>query len=155
MDHASPEIRNLARRLVGHEARNKKSPASGDGLSFPSWEKLRPPLADMVGRTGANALLGRALVLSRPEVAWLSGMQVTTNGVIEGMDEVRTQVSPGEIADGRAVLLAQIIGLLNTLIGSNLTAQLLREVWPDLHLGSFNVSRTGRSAPGETHEIDS
>ena len=54
---------------------------------------------------------------------------------MEGLDEVH--LTDAEIAEGEAVLVAQLIGLLVTFIGEALTLHLLHEAWPQAPLGGL------------------
>ena len=47
------------------------------------------------------------------------------------------QLADAEIAEGEAVLVAQLIGLLVTFIGEALTLHLLHEAWPEASLGGL------------------
>jgi hypothetical protein len=47
------------------------------------------------------------------------------------------QLSDAEIAEGEAVLVAQLIGLLVTFIGATLTLHLLQEAWSETPLGGL------------------
>jgi hypothetical protein len=61
---------------------------------------------------------------------------MNANGSLEGLDEA--QLSAAEIAEGEAVLVAQLIGLLVTFIGATLTLQLLQQAWPEASLGNLS-----------------
>jgi hypothetical protein len=51
---------------------------------------------------------------------------------LEGLDDIRAQLSPSEFAQGEAVLVGRLIGLLATFIGEALTIHLMREAWPEI-----------------------
>ena len=143
MNHATPKMRDCAERLIAHETRKNKSSATKNRAAFHVGEKLRPHLATLMGNTGFRALLSRALALANAEVPWLRAVHVKADGSLEGMDELEleAQVDPKEIAVGRVVLLAQLLGLLVAFIGENLTLQLVREVWPKLSLNDLDVCK--------------
>lgn len=88
-----------------------------------------------MGAVGFRALLSRALVLAKVEVAWLGALQVNAERSFEGLSELEAQKNPEEIADGGTVLLSHLLGLLVNLIGEHLTLRLLRNV-NDLELGA-------------------
>jgi hypothetical protein len=134
MSRATPQMRNLAGRLIAHEAGETKSSGTKSPVTFPVPEKLRPPLAALVGSTGFVALLSRALVLASREVPLLRAVHVKADGSLDWPAALEAQVDPEQIAEGRVALLAQLLGLLNGLIGENLTSQLTREAWPKLVL---------------------
>lgn len=89
-----------------------------------------------MGVAGFRSLLSRALSLASDEVRWLKAVHVNAYGSLEGLDE--GQLSDAEIAEGEAVLVAQLIGLLVTFIGATLTLQLLQQAWPETPLGGLN-----------------
>ena len=102
-------------------------------------EKLRPHLTTVMGNVGFRALLSRALALAGAEVSWLRAVHVKADGSLEGLDELEVQVKPGEIAEGKIVLLAQLLGLLVAFIGENLTLWLVHEAWPELSLDGLDL----------------
>jgi hypothetical protein len=128
-------MRTFAEHLVAHETRdNNSSRQTSSPATFPICGKLRPSLAALVGNTGFGALLSRALALASPEVPWLRALHVTADGSLEVPAELKAQVDPEKMAEGRVVLLGKLLGLLIALIGETLTMQLMREVWPKLIL---------------------
>jgi hypothetical protein len=141
MNQTSSRAQQLARRLVAHESGEYRTTGVRAQANFPACEKLRPPLAALVGSTGFSALLSRALALAGREVPWLRAVHVAADCSLEGMAELETHLSPEQISDGKVALLAQLLGLLSGFIGESLTMQLLSEAWPKLSLagsGSMN-----------------
>jgi hypothetical protein len=57
-------------------------------------------------------------------------LRVNTEGVLEGLEEMRAELSPEAILEGRVVLLAEMLGLLVAFIGESLSLRLVREIWP-------------------------
>ena len=147
MSPAAASMRNLAGRLIAHEAKETKSSGAKSTATFPVCEKLRPRLTALVGTTGFNALLSRALALARPEVPWLRAVHVNADGSLKGLSDLDTQVDPAQIIRGRLALLANLLSLLVAFIGEKLTLQLMREVWPKLVLKNVVF------ASGDEHEI--
>ena len=141
MSQTTPQMRNFAERLIAHETRGNKSSGTRNPAAFPVVEKLRPKLATLMGDNGFRALLSRALARAEAEVPALRAVQVQEDGSLGGLAEFEAQVDPPEIAEGRVVLVAQLLGLLVAFIGGDLTLRLAREVWPKL---SFNDLDFGR-----------
>jgi hypothetical protein len=131
-------MRDFAERLIAHETRGNKS--SGTPAAFPVVEKLRPKLAALMGDNGFSALLARARARAEVELPSLRGVKVDADGSLEGLAELQGQVDPEEIAEGRAVLLAQLLGMLVAFIGEDLTLRLVREVWPKLPLNDLDLA---------------
>ena len=61
---------------------------------------------------------------------WMKALRVSAEGDLSGVDEVRVGVPPDQVIEGEIELITQLIGLLVTFIGEELTGHLLREVWP-------------------------
>jgi hypothetical protein len=144
MSEAPPQIRNLAERLIAHETRGNKSSGTRTPAAFPVVEKLRPKLATLIGDAGFRALLSRALARAKAGVPSLRAVQVEADGALRGLAGLEAQADPREIAEGRVVLLAQLLGMLVAFIGEDLTLRLVREVWPKFSLNSLDVSRRQR-----------
>lgn len=141
MNQATPAIRALARYLLTLDVSHGEPPEAGEQVAWIVFEKLRLNLSKLVGSAGFQALLTRALALSKAEALWLEAVRVRADGTLEGFREIASTqpVDAGE--KGSSVLLAQLLGLLVTFIGEALTLRLLRDVWPeaqveDLHLGT-------------------
>ena len=139
MSQATPQVRDLAERLIAYEAAGNKSSGKTTPAAVPVCEKLRPHLATLMGQTGFRALLARALARAEREVPSLRAVQVKADGSLEGSDELEGQVDPEEIFEGGVVLLAQMLGLLVAFIGEKLTLRLVREIWPKLLLNDFDI----------------
>jgi hypothetical protein len=127
-------MRDFSERLIAHATRRNKSSETETPAIFLVVEKLRPNLVTLLGNVGFRALISRALVLTNSEIAWLRAVHVKADGSLEGLDELEAQLDPEEIAEGRVVLLAQLLGLLVAFIGESLTLRLVRDVWPKLSL---------------------
>jgi hypothetical protein len=134
-------MRDFAERLIAYETRENKSSETKTPAAFPVGEKLRPHLARLMGKVGFRELVSRALALANAEVPWLRAVHVKVDGSFEGLDELGTQFDPDEIFEGRVVLLAQLLGLLVTFIGEDLTLRLVREVWPKLSLNNLDFGK--------------
>src|SRR5476649_1573890 len=141
MRRADPRMRDLAGRLIALETTGSKSPNTIIPAAFVACEKLRPSLATLLGNVGFSALLSRACALAASEVKWLSVVHVDAGGALQGLAEPQTTVSPAESARGGVVLLAQLLGLLATFIGGDLTLRLLREVWPKLDVAAAEFGK--------------
>jgi hypothetical protein len=132
MSQTIPGLRILARDLIAHETSADRTSGAKAAAGFYVTEKLRPHLANLMGRSGFRALLARALALASADVSWLNAVKVNADGSLEGLDALRSQVGPAEFLDGKVVVLAQLLGLLVALIGPDLTTRLIGEIWPKL-----------------------
>ena len=140
MSRVSKEIRNLARLLATSERGEKKHSKNKVPPAFHECEKLRPHFVVLLGVGGFRALLLRSLDLASAEVPWLRKVQVKADGSLEGSEEIQ-QLDPDEFFEGRAILLAELLGLLVAFIGKNLTLRLLREVWPGIAISDSEFGK--------------
>ena len=141
----TPQLRSFAKRLIDSEALSNKSSAAQAAEVFPVIDKLRPHLATLMGDGGVRALLSRALVLATEEVSWLDAVQVNVDGGLEGYEALGWQLDQSEFVLGRAVLLAQLLGLLVAFIGPSLTSRLLGEIWPQIPFNEWDLGMEVKS----------
>jgi hypothetical protein len=148
MDRPTPKMRSIAEALVALESQNK-STATKSLADFDVIERLRPHLANLMGNSGFQALLSRALALASVEFAWLGAVHVKAGGALEGVEELHSQLDPAKFLEGRIVLLAELLGLLEAFIGPNLTASLVGEIWPKLRSASWISARDDEEVRNE------
>ena len=141
MSRATQKMRNLAVRLITHEAKGNKTSRAKRPKGFVVVDKLRPNLANLMGSAGFRALLSRSLARAHAEVPWLHAVQVKSDNSLIGLDELEAQIGPDDFFEGRVVVLAQLLGLLVAFIGENLTLQLVGEVWPNLRLNDLDFGK--------------
>ena len=131
MSTASPDTRDLARRLIAIEAaRDESSGASAVG-TVRVCDRLRVPLARLAGVAGFRSLLSRAVALSKAEITSLNSVQVREDGSLEGSNGAGLSPLAGPDDEGGAAIVAHLLGLLVMFIGEPLTRQLVRDGWPD------------------------
>ena len=146
MSTASPEIQDLARRLIAFEAARANSSAAGVDVAARVIEELRLRLIKLAGVDGFRSLLSRALTLAKPEVPLLNMAQVTAAGSVEGFDGIEQGREAGA-AEQQAgiVLVAHLLELLVIFIGAPLTLSLVRDKWPDASMGGADVRSEDKS----------
>ena len=123
------KVRDLAQRLLSSES-TAENPCAANTSAVIINEKLRSGLIALAGTAGFRSLLARALTLAKREAPDLEGVQVKEDGSLEGLN--------GEETEGGTVLVAHLIGLLETFIGGSLTLRLLSDIWPDLSGADMN-----------------
>ena len=128
MNRVTPKLRVYAERFIADAMIRNASAKLKPTAAFALIEKLGPHFGALMGAAGFHALLSRALLLARAEIAWLGELHVKADGSFEGLNELEAQAKPEEISDAGIVLLARLLGLLVTLIGDELTLQLLSNV---------------------------
>jgi hypothetical protein len=131
MNQATPQLLSLAGSLITQETSRKSCRVSALA-TIHVVEKLRPHLANLMGRGGFWALLARALALASAEVPWLRAVKLNEDGRFDGLDTLHAEIEPAEFLQGKIVVLAQLIGLLVAMIGPDLTASLVADVCPEL-----------------------
>ena len=134
MNQVTPPLRKVAERLLTYEAWANLEQVTRRTAAFWVCEKLRPPLATLMGSAGFRALLLRALTLVSAETSWRGVVKVKVDGSLEGWDVLESRVSRKEFAEASVGLIARLLGLLVAFIGEELTLRQLRELWPHVTL---------------------
>jgi hypothetical protein len=116
--------RNLARRLLAHEALAATTSQQTESATVRIYEKLRQQLSVTVGVYGFQVLASRALRLSTSEYPKLSGVQITADGILDGLGEVEWQTEEDQNGQVREVLIAQLLGLCLIFLGEPTTLRL-------------------------------
>ncbi len=130
----SPEIQDLARRLLAHETALKRHVSGKKTSAFRVDEKLRVPLCKLVGTMGYRSLMERALVIAKPQAPALDSFHVTADGLVES---AAATPEPAVAIEAETILLTQFFSLLTAFVGSGLVLTVVVNVWPD-----FAVSTT-------------
>src|SRR6266550_5843793 len=76
MRHPSSQIKNLARRLLAHEAKKSPSPIILAKALEVCCQRLHKGLDPLIGAGGFRALLDRAFYLAKKEYSWLKGVEL-------------------------------------------------------------------------------
>ena len=146
------EMRHLARCLLAYEAIASNSPESMETMTLRVYEKLRQSLSVFAGAAGFHSLASRALTLARSEAPSLSAAQVSADGTLEGIGELKSEINidkdragGNRTGDEGVILIARLLGLLLVFLGEALTLSLLKDAWPDVAFDDCN-SRNGRES---------
>jgi hypothetical protein len=127
-----PQTRDLAQRLLAYENAAGKTSEPTEFAVFRVCETLRQPLCALAGVAGFCSLLSRALTLARAEAPNLSAVQVSADGSLQGLDELRSQVDADQAREAGIILITQLLGLLVRVVGEAMTVQLVTsEILPD------------------------
>jgi hypothetical protein len=136
MNGITPKTRNLAQRLLSLESTAENSNDANTFAAVIVSEKLRRPLSTLAGAAGFRSLLMRALTLAKREAPTLDGVQVKEDGSLEGLNDNEKEAD--------AVLIAHLVGLLESFIGESLTLRLLNNIWPNL--SSVDANSEGKKS---------
>lgn len=142
MSRASPEIQDLARRLLAFEAARSNSSAARADAAAQVIEELRLHLIKLAGVAGFRSLLSRALTLAKAEAPSLKVVQIRADGSLEGFDGIEgsREVEVGaEAVQAGTVLVANLLELLVTFIGTPLTLRLVHVTWPEASMDEVNL----------------
>jgi hypothetical protein len=141
MSRAPARQRNLAEGLVAHETSGNSSSELNPFGAFHAIDKLRPHLAALQGNIGFRSLVSRSIAVASEETRWLRAVHVKSDGSLSGLDGLPEQLGPEEFYEGGVALLTQLLALLFSLIGEDLTLQIAQVVWPDLSLDELAAGR--------------
>lgn len=139
-------MRSIVKQLMASETPGNGSAEADRPAAFRTTDKLRPHLSMLMGQSGFQALLARALVLATAKVPWLSAVEVVGGGELEGLAAANAKLDAAEFSEGEVVLLVQLLGLLVAFIGPALTLRLIAQIWPQL---SFDDADFGKTANDE------
>ncbi len=138
----SPKLKQLARHLLGREAALGELADAHENATLRVCEKLRGSLSKLMGIGGFRSLFSRALVLACAEVPGLRAVQIKADGSLERLDKFGAERGGTATLEGEIVLIAQLLGLLATFIGADLTMRLLHDIWPELDDRNFLTGET-------------
>ena len=129
---AAPGMRDLAHRLLTYEAGATTTSEPMESPTLRVYEKLRQSLGESVGVAGFQSLASRALTLAKPEAPSLGAARVSSDGSLQGLGEIETQIDidKDRAGEGEIILIARLLGLLRIFLGEALTLSLLRNAWP-------------------------
>jgi hypothetical protein len=136
MRQVAPSVQALARWLMAQQCDESEASEIGEAAALYPFAKLRLHLVKLIGVAGFQALLARAMALAKPEMSWLQGVVVRADGFLERVDPPIEDSE--ETRKGYTVLLAQLLGLLVTFIGEDMTVRLVRDVWPDAPVNNLD-----------------
>jgi hypothetical protein len=122
-------MNRLLSLLITEEIKSTKS-SDQAAAALRVGEKMRNSLSTLMGPAGFCALLMRARAISVPEAAWLSRLEISKDGQLEGWNTATEGLSKTEAAAGAAILIGHVLDLLDVFIGQDLTLRLAQEVWP-------------------------
>ncbi|QIB66906.1 hypothetical protein [Kineobactrum salinum] len=131
MEAPSPERQQIIARLVAQQPDNIADAA------ISHWEKLAGEIVSVVGEAGFASLYDRSLYLSQATFPWLAADAPPQQSAPPGdrFVELRTCLASQAAADACAAhsqLLNTFTDILASLIGEQLTSNILRAAWNDM-----------------------
>jgi hypothetical protein len=139
---ATPAHQDLARWLLAREMGDRADRADPVGAAESACRKLSECVARLVTVVAFQALLARALHLARAEFPSLAGVRPgpSPDACLEGLSERLEGVEPARATEALAAVLANLLGLLATFIGDDITLRVVRDAWPDARLGGADAA---------------
>lgn len=134
MMRATPEMRDFVGRVIAFETGRQGSSCAATPVAFAVCEKLRPQWVNLMGDVGFRTLLSRALAVAHQRVDWLRAMHVKADGSLAWSGQLETRVEAEEMTEGSALLVVELLGLLEGFIGETMALRLMQDVWPHLPL---------------------
>lgn len=130
------KTRELAEQLLVLEASTRPQ-AAGDADAdanpgFHLCNRLRPALCSLAGASAFQAILSRALMLTKAEFPRLESARVREDGCLGELAEIDPPLNAEESNTGEVILMGNLVELLYTLVGQTLVLRLLHGVWPGL-----------------------
>jgi hypothetical protein len=123
----SPTIRDWARKLIAFEVHAESTSAQGEGATLRVYEKLRRQFCVPLGGDAFQALVARALSVSKSEFPALSAVSVTVSGGLRGPGESDSAPRLDEDNEAGTLLIAQMLRLFIGLLGEAATVRLIED----------------------------
>jgi DNA-binding response OmpR family regulator len=130
-NEARLRLKSLASKILIHESGAEHAGEAAALSIFNVCDKLRRPVQTLTGEKGYRSILGRALMLSRPEAAWLEPVEISPEVFFHGLRQAESQVTQSEAVAGETALVTHLLDLLFTFIGEQMTRTLLQDIWPE------------------------
>jgi hypothetical protein len=135
LEHAA--LRQLALKVLAQHAGPVADAEALAAAAHRAYDDLARVSSPLIGRTGVDALTGRALHLAQREYPWLADTREDTppseqaEGPFAQVVFCLERQDPAIATEAAGALFATFTGLLVTFIGEPLTTGLLRKAWPD------------------------
>jgi hypothetical protein len=134
MNHVPPSLADFARRLFEHEAGGRQGAQNFVDAMERACQALYTRLTPLLGGSGVNALLGRAVTLAAREFPFLMSASTMPDCRMDGLRQAVEGHEPAEVADALVAILANFLWLLVMFIGESLSLRKVKEAWPDVPL---------------------
>lgn len=130
------KMREIAEQLILYEATAQAGSQLAASAAHRVLEAIRQPLYTLVGVQGYQVLMARALTLAKNKAPILSAVSIRPDGSLLGFSDLTAQ----EASEAGIVLTAQLLQLLATFVGNDLTLHIFMGVWPDLTISTTKGS---------------
>jgi hypothetical protein len=127
---SSRKAQDLAVQLLGFSREDSHGREYLDTAVNDAFDRLRAQLSIRLGSAGYRALLVRAAALARTEHPWLATLQIDGEANLHGFAEAVRSQDMSLAVDAGVLLIACLVGLLQTFIGEELTRSILNDALP-------------------------
>lgn len=143
----SPEMRDLAARLIACELGVGESSEPVESAALRVYKKLRQSISAFAGAAAFESLAFRALSQAQSEVPSLWAVQIAEDGTLEGLSDLKSQIDNEMYLAGEegAILIARLLNLLQIFLGEALTLRLVRGTWPGAAFDN-HIAGSGRNS---------
>ncbi|WP_433933475.1 hypothetical protein AB3662_03940 [Sorangium cellulosum] len=134
MSATDARARALSRRIIEHAIAGREGPADVAAAIEGAFRRLNQVMSTVIGPIGFQAVVTRAVHLTRRASPGFDACNVTCGDtvVMTGISELIEREGAAQAGAAAAVLLANVIALLCSFIGEDLTFRLLRRGWTAL-----------------------
>jgi len=129
MTSVSPATQRLAARILAFEATRA---GTNNDEAMQVCERLRTNLSKLSGPDAYSSLLLRALTLARRVHPALELVAVQPDGALSGLDQLGRGNTAGDSPTSRAVLVSQLLGLVEVFVGETLMRRITLDAWPEI-----------------------
>jgi hypothetical protein len=126
-------LRQLAVRILRRQAGPHADAAALAAAARRSYEDLADVLSPLIGQTGIDTLVARAVHLAQRDYPWLATTRdpQQQEGPFAEVTLSLEQQDAALATEAAAAVLATFTGLLCTFVGESLTTRMMRQAWPD------------------------
>jgi hypothetical protein len=148
LDDDAPAHRRVALWLLRQETNDADGADAIPTAAERTCQKLCVRLAKVLTAAGCQSLVARAIHLAATDAPFLRGVRagMIPAPCLEGVQEGTRNVSPDLARAGLVAVVAHVLGLLAMFVGDDVTARLVRDVWPDAPFGREEADRVQREA---------
>ncbi len=122
MGEPTPGMQALALKLLALEKQSDPGSNAGTDVATLVIEKLRAMLTRFSGEDSFNALMRRALALSRTEDHSLAGRTITQYDSVSSFEGLSHETT--------LMVIGHLLDLMSTFVGRALALRLIRDTWP-------------------------
>lgn len=144
MNDVRPSIVAFAAAILALDA-ERHGAADAAGAAERTMARIYLHLGKLIGATGYDVMLARALVLARRTSPVLANVVAGPGGRLRGLTAALAEANDADARKAAFTLVAHFIELLAILVGDELAIRLLRDAWPDLAGGTDSGSQEGQT----------